>query len=180
MRAVFFAMFLTLSVLSLPKQSFARNELMSSYYDQFMFRVIGDCSDLNGLNFVSRGSLEAIPLGTDSAGRTLGAYFQLNLFEDGSYWARYAEFAQRKNEYQTTFSMPISGRWRVKKNELHLDGIGVATPSHASTGNTFTITIAHNFRAKIVGQKTEMTGILISQGPHGETPEQYCEKSLLD
>jgi len=157
-------------------QMMSQATVPANYYDQFMFRVVGDCSNINGLAFVSRGSLDPIPLGTDSIGRKLGAYFTLNLFEGGRYWARYVEFTEQNDSgYEITFTTPISGTWHVQDDKLELSGIGVATPVRASSGDAFEIMIARDFRAKISGRTTTMTGILTNEGPHGETPAEYCK-----
>lgn len=159
-----------------PIRAQASNDLIanSNYYDQFLFRMIGDCSDINSISFVKRGSLEDIPIGTDSAGRKVAGYFIINLFEDRTYWARYVEFIKPNGEFKITYQKILQGDWHVTNNRIHIDEIGTGVPSHASTGNAFTIIFARDIRGPITGKRTIMTGMVDGEGPHGETAEEYC------
>lgn len=65
-----------------------------SYYDQFIFRVLGECKNPSKLWFHQTHSWEAALIGRDEKNRPIEAWLSIQLFDDGTYWAEYGEHAK--------------------------------------------------------------------------------------
>ncbi len=159
----------------------------SNYYDQFIFKVHGDCKEPNSVSFSSLFSWEPALIGKDFEGNLVYSYLSIQLFSDGTYWAEYTELALKKIEtggrtYKTIFYKDnLNGNWVINNNRIELSGIGYGVPTkniNHSNGKIsdairFTMTsVINNYDA--LNAEMKISGSLSGEGPKGISVNQYC------
>jgi hypothetical protein len=167
---------------ALAAESSGNVELLAppSYYDPFIFKVLGDCRNLSTVWFKSFAAHDDAPLGKDDRGRDLVASLKLNLFGDGTYWGEYREsavVARRPGEivYDPVFNQPVQGSWRVDAGKLVVDGIGdgVAITVNQVPKVMFAFRKAlHDPR--LLDKSAIMGAVTTNTGPRGESIREYC------
>jgi hypothetical protein len=156
-----------------------------NYYDQFVFKINGNCSDTNTMWFESTHSWGAADLGLDSQNRPLRATLSIQLFEDGTYWALYSESAvievePGKTSYLNLFTKEgIEGRWSTNGDQINLSGLGTGSASTYEsvhgTMNSFELKLTDPINnPDVLISRFNITNSITNIGPKGVSINQFC------
>ncbi len=174
--------------LLLSSTAFAQQKFDGSYYDQFVFNVIGQCP--NPL-FRATTKLGPIRLGTDDLGRDVEIFdFALQLFSDGQYFLEYTEGAVVERDpnggiwYEPKFSRNFEGQWRDESGALVLSDVGRAVPAaferSGVTSPGFTFKLDHVLNdARALDVAINMVWSWGNTGPRGASINEFCNNPLL-
>jgi hypothetical protein len=148
----------------------------AGYYDPFLYRVNGDCSHIEAMQFEENYSWGLAYLGGDAyAGVTL------QIFSDHTYWARYDEVTPvSETQYDETFSKTLSGHWKLDGDRIAFSGLGYGAPAKYVTeeGKAYdsiglrVTRVIHDPR--VVRSAMNVAQAWGNDGPRGETAAQYC------
>jgi hypothetical protein len=155
-----------------------------SDFDQFKFKVLGDCKQINTVWFQSFATHTEPVIGTDQQGRDVVAGIKFNLFEDGTYWGEYNESAVVERTPQGTSFAPIlnkviQGTWRVSGPKLIVQygrepiGEGMLVTINNIVKVTFKFTKAIG-DSRLVGTSAVLGQVITNIGPRGESINKFC------
>jgi hypothetical protein len=161
----------------------------ANYYDQFLFRVEGDCKDGNDripVWFYSAGSWETAKIGNDNQGRPVEAKLLVQLFKDGTYWAAYSEDALKEIARDVVYDIlfykeGLQGNWKVNGTQIELSGLGTGVQAKVTDSGSgkqydsfkFTLTTKIN-DPRAVNAVMNISRNSTNLGPKGISINQYC------
>ncbi len=155
--------------------------------EYFLFAPQGSCEDMKSLRFQHAYSFK-IPLGTNLQQEPLEAELDLNLFPDGTFWARYSEKAhtdiQYRNGWRTSFARTefekvLEGRWSLKGKKIIIPGLGVGVLPDIQDSHRpdFPLTMTETLNDPRMRNRTfPMARSFTNIGPKGVSILQYCEQ----
>jgi len=161
----------------------------ANYYDQFLFRVEGDCKDTNDrirVWFYSAGAWKPAIIGKDNQGRPVEASLFVQLFKDGTYWAEYSEYVLRETDGDVVYDFlfkkeGLQGNWKVNGTQIELSGLGTGVQAKVTDSGSgkqydsfkFTLTTKIN-DPRAVNSVMNISRNSTNIGPKGISINQYC------
>ncbi len=111
------------------------SEQARTFYNQFLYRLEGDCRRPETRPFRSLTNLSPIAIEKSRDQRDLAIHLLLNLYDKGTYVGVYSESlvvsgsgAPDELRYKTLFHSKVEGRWSVVGSQIELEGLGLGTP----------------------------------------------------
>ncbi len=159
--------------------------LTGTYYDQFLYQVMGDCKKIETVWIHSTHAWEQAMLGKDSQGRPALAGASVQLFQDGTYYAEYEELAIKEvtstdTHYDILFAKVIEGKWSVSGDQLLIQGLGIGTPNKMilpsgaiADSIKFQMNTAINDK-RVLNVAMNIGKSSTNNGPRGISINKYC------
>lgn len=163
-------------VLALLVFGFAMNVSASSYYDSFIYKMQGDCKNIESIISEDMFTNESIKLGKDDKGVESEAWVAVQLFEDGKYWAEYGEAVVETGE-PTFDKNGVEGTWKVENDVITLENLGTGKPGKGEqNADVIEFTFSSNVNSpNLMNQVTKFYHSSVGLGPKYVTPEVYCQ-----
>lgn len=135
------------------------------YYNQFLY--VGSCPKPVETNmFTTLHSKQEPTLGHTTAGEAIVASLELQLFADGTYFAKYEEWF-RWFDSVSGYSKPemqkiIKGTWNVQVDQIILDGIGHGEPGGPADIFIF---LEKSIISPAIGARFKLSKVKTNMGP---------------
>ncbi len=161
----------------------------ANYYDQFLYKIDGDCSEIRTVWFHQATTWTFSSIGKDVSGRDSFFGLSLQLFPNGTYYAEYEELSTLDSHletvtYESTFKKPISGRWIVNGNIISLQGLGSGMPSQLPMTAFSTPQDAIGFKLdrpihnhRVAGVVLNLVKTSTNLGPRGVSINKFCGRN---
>jgi hypothetical protein len=161
----------------------------ASYYDKFLYQITGDCKDPKTVWFYSSASWIEANLGkvdvNDPSSKDLEAAAHIQLFPDGTFWARYIEVSftpidANSKSYKVHHIQFLEGKWTVDGNRIVIPGLGDGVPAKLKLSSGYIADgIAFVFRnaihdSRAVGKTTMVAKVGTNLGPRGLSIKDFC------
>lgn len=155
----------------------------AGYYEELLAKPIGNCENVDQLQFQALANLQSEQFATDNDGKKLVVHLLLSLKADGTYNAVYSEqkvisATNTHVKYENLYSRNVTGRFQVENDtKLILENLGVANKLQIGDQKKVQLKITeriHDARVNSIFIVLEKTITTIS--PDGETAEQYCQR----
>ena len=157
----------------------------AEYYAKFIFKVSGDCSNIDTVSFHGLYSFDNIDLGQDSKGRPEYADVHLQLFQDHTYWLQYTETAIKgENSWggsvgETLFDTKKEGTWSVSGDQIVMSDLATGIPLQVTEDGKPSDAIEFSFSKalndpRLLGKSFSAEKSVGNTGPRGISINQYC------
>lgn len=156
------------------------------FYDQFTYRVLGNCSEPDSMAWQYFGTKTDNRVGTDADGRAINASIKLALQADGTYSGTYDEDSViplngdgetgEALQVQPLRQVPLHGSWRVRGKFLDLSGIGRGVGIDSDHEDQVNLQIATGELNPALKGAVLRAGVITSNvGVDGQTISRYCQ-----